>query len=115
VITVADPTKIDYQTSAPGHTYSVTVESSDGTLFSSPTTFSIAVVDAPPTTPTDSDLTANTVTEFAAAGTAVGVTASSADLDGLPITYSLTGDTSGGGFTINSATRRRHRRRSHQA
>ncbi|MDT9071179.1 cadherin repeat domain-containing protein, partial [Escherichia coli] len=38
------------------------------------------------------------------AGTAVGVTASSTDVNGPAVTYSLTGDTSGGGFTINAAT-----------
>ncbi len=42
--------------------------------------------------------------EGAAAGSTVGVTASSTDVNGPPVTYSLTGDTSGGGFTINAAT-----------
>ena len=37
-------------------------------------------------------------------GTTVGVTASSTDVNGPAVTYSLTGDTSGGGFTINAAT-----------
>ena len=37
-------------------------------------------------------------------GTYVGVTASSTDVNGPAVTYSLVGDTSGGGFTINAAT-----------
>ncbi len=37
-------------------------------------------------------------------GATVGVTASSTDVNGPAVTYSLIGDTSGGGFTINAAT-----------
>ena len=37
-------------------------------------------------------------------GTHVGVTASSTDVNGPAVTYSLIGDTSGGGFTIDPAT-----------
>src|SRR6185295_16850436 len=55
-------------------------------------------------TPVDSNAAANTVLEGAANGTAVGVTASSTDVNGGAVTYSLTGDTSGGGFTINATT-----------
>jgi large repetitive protein len=102
VVTVADSTKIDYE-SAPGHAYTVTAQASDGTDVSSQT-FTIGVTDAPPSTPVDSDATADTVVEGAAAGTTVGITASSTDVNGPPVTYSLVGDTSGGGFTINSAT-----------
>ncbi|KJC39075.1 hypothetical protein UP09_24605 [Bradyrhizobium sp. LTSP885] len=102
VVTVADPTKIDYET-APGHAYTVTAQASDGTLTNSQT-FTIAVSDVAPSTPVDSDATANAVTEGAANGTTVGVTAHSTDVNGPPVTYSLVGDTSGGGFTINAAT-----------
>jgi hypothetical protein len=56
------------------------------------------------TTPVDTDSGTNTVLENAAANTAVGITASAHDIIGLPITYSLIGDNSGGGFQINSAT-----------
>src|SRR6185369_8310052 len=42
--------------------------------------------------------------EGAANGTTVGVTAFSTDINGPPVTYSLTGDTSGGGFTIDATT-----------
>jgi VCBS repeat-containing protein len=102
VVTVADATKIDYETAA-GHAYTVTAQASDGTLTSSQT-FSIAVTDVAPSTPVDSNAAANTVAEGAANGSTIGVTASSTDVNGPAVTYSLTGDTSGGGFTINAAT-----------
>ncbi|MGY4474688.1 cadherin domain-containing protein [Bradyrhizobium sp. USDA 3364] len=103
VITVADPTKLDYEASGPGHSYTVTAQASDGTLTSSQT-FTIAVTDAPPSAPVDSDATVNAVAEGAAAGSTVGVTASAVDPNGPPVTYALIGDTSGGGFTINATT-----------
>jgi hypothetical protein len=48
VVTVADPTKINYATSGPTHAYTVTVVASDGTLTSSQS-FSIAVTPGPAT------------------------------------------------------------------
>src|SRR6185437_8456371 len=67
VVTVADATKIDYE-SAPGHSYSITVQASDGTLTSSQS-FTIAVTDVAPSTPTDSDgTTGGTISEGAANG-----------------------------------------------
>ena len=103
VITVADPTKIDFESSGAGHSYTVIAQVSDGTDVSSQT-FTIGVTDAPPSTPVDADAAANSVVEGAANGTTVGVTASSTDVNGPAVTYSLTGDTSGGGFTINATT-----------
>ena len=103
VVTVADPTKIDFESSGAGHAYTVTVQASDGTLTSSQT-FTIAVTDVAPSTPVDANAAANTVVEGAANGSTVGITASSTDVNGPAVTYSLTGDTSGGGFTINAAT-----------
>ena len=113
VITVADPAKLDFESSGPSHAYTVTVVASDGVLINSQS-FTINVTDAPPSTPVDSDGAANTVVEGAANGSTVGITASSTDVNGPAVTYSLTGDTSGGGFTINRRDRRRHRRRFHQ-
>ena len=78
-------------------------QASDGTDMSSQT-FTIGVTDAPPSAPVDADAAANSVVEGAANGTTVGVTASSTDVNGPAVTYSLTGDTSGGGFTINATT-----------
>ncbi|TYL84331.1 VCBS domain-containing protein [Bradyrhizobium cytisi] len=104
VVTVADPTKIDYETAA-GHAYSVTVQASDGHGGTSSQAFAIAIADAPPTTPADADAaSANSVVEGAPAGTYAGVTASATDVNGPGVTYSLIGDTSGGGFTIDPAT-----------
>src|SRR6202012_3710362 len=103
VITVNDPTKIDFESTGPGHTYTETVTASDGTLTSSQT-FTIAVTDVAPSVPVDSDAATNHVAEGAAAGTTVGVTASSTDVNGPAVTYSLTGDTSGGGFKIDPTT-----------
>jgi VCBS repeat-containing protein len=102
VITVADSTKINYET-APGHAYTVTATASDGTITNSQT-FTIAVSDVAPSAPVDSDGATNTVAEGAANGSAVGVTAFSTDVNGPGVTYSLVGDTSNGGFTINSTT-----------
>ncbi len=67
-------------------------------------TFTIDVTDAPPSTPVDSDGAANQVAVSAPNGTYVGVTASSTDVNGPAVTYSLTGDTSGGGFTVDPST-----------
>src|SRR4029078_5766231 len=47
---------------------------------------------------------ANTIAEGAANGSTVGVTAFSTDVNRPAVTYSLIGDPSGGGFTINSST-----------
>ncbi len=102
VVTVANSSKIDFETAA-SHAYTVTAQASDGTLSSSQT-FTIAVNDVAPSTPVDSDAAANSIAEGAANGSTVGVTASSTDVNGPAVTYSLVGDTSGGGFTINAAT-----------
>jgi hypothetical protein len=56
------------------------------------------------TTPVDTNAAANSVAEGAAVNTPVSITASAHDIIGLPITYSLTGDTSGGGFKIDPST-----------
>ena len=103
IVTVADPSKIDFE-SAPGHFYTITVRATKNNNFSSEQTFTISVNDVAPSTPVDSNAGGNTVLEGAANGTAVGVTASSTDVNGGAVTYSLTGDTSGGGFTINATT-----------
>jgi hypothetical protein len=103
VVTVADPSKIDFE-SAPGHVYTITVLASKNNNFSEQQTFTISVNDVAPSAPVDSNPAANTVLEGAANGTTVGVTASSTDVNGGAVTYSLIGDTSGGGFTVNATT-----------
>ena len=79
------------------------MQASDGTLTSSQD-FTIAVTDVAPTAPVDSKAAANSVAEGAANGSTVGVTASSTDVNGRAVTYSLIGDNSGGGFTIDATT-----------
>ncbi|NEV00908.1 hypothetical protein [Bradyrhizobium uaiense] len=100
VVSVADPTKVNYVTS-PGHAYTITVQASDGIATSSQS-FVIGVTDVAPSTPVDSNAAANKVAEGSAAGTLVGITASAADMNA--VTYTLTGDTSGGGFKIDPNT-----------
>jgi hypothetical protein len=56
VVTVADCTKIDFETS--GGSYTVTAQASDGTLASSQA-FVIGVTDVAPSTPVDSNGAAN--------------------------------------------------------
>ncbi|MCC8954085.1 cadherin repeat domain-containing protein [Bradyrhizobium sp. Pear77] len=100
VVSVADPTKVNYVTS-PGHAYTITVQASDGIATSSQS-FTIGVTDVAPSTPVDSNAAPNKVAEGSAAGTLVGITASAADMNA--VTYTLTGDTSGGGFKIDPNT-----------
>ncbi|WP_193395228.1 cadherin repeat domain-containing protein, partial [Bradyrhizobium pachyrhizi] len=103
VITVADLTKIDYESSGPTHSYTVTAQASDGALASSQS-FTIAVNDAAPSTPADADAGTNSIAEGAANGSTVGITAAATDVNGPAVTWSLIGDTSGGGFTIDATT-----------
>src|ERR1700704_2973001 len=51
--------------------------------------------------PTDTNGAPDTVAEGAAANTTVGITAHATSILGFPVTYSLTADSSGGGFQIN--------------
>src|ERR1700710_2503709 len=85
VVTVADPSKIDFE-SAPlvsgVHAYTITVLATKNNNFSAEQTFVITVNDVAPSAPVDSNAAANTVLEGAATGTAVGVTASSTDVNG---------------------------------
>src|SRR5439155_3891717 len=72
--------------------------------FTQTQTFSVAIADVAPITPADTNSSANIVVEGAAVGTVAGVTASSSDVNGGAVTYSLIADSSGGGFAINSTT-----------
>src|ERR1700709_1073107 len=66
VVTVADPSKIDFE-SAPiidgFHTYTITVLATKNNNFSSEQTFKTRVSDVPPSAPADSNAAANTVVE----------------------------------------------------
>jgi T5SS/PEP-CTERM-associated repeat protein len=101
VVTVADGSKLDYETS---QSHQITVQASDG-VNSSQQTFTIAIddVNEPPSAPADANAAANHVAENAANGTLVGITAVASDPEGHAITYSLTDD-AGGRFAIDANT-----------
>ena len=105
VVTVANNTLLDYETTT-SHNITVRATSSDTStntagftinLTDDNTEFSISAV-------SDSDATANEVSESAANGTVVGVTALATDGDATDtITYSLDDD-AGGRFAINATS-----------
>src|SRR3954451_1197274 len=100
IVTVAHGAAIDFET-AVGHAYGITVQATSGAL-STTQTFSIGVTDVAPSAPSDSNGSANSVFEMAANGTAVGITAASADPGTGPTpTFSLT-DSAGGRFAIDA-------------
>ncbi|PLK49628.1 cadherin domain-containing protein [Uliginosibacterium sp. TH139] len=105
VVTLANASLLDYE-SASSHFVSVLVSSADGS--SSTRAFVITVADADEfdVSPlTDTDARANSLTENAANGTAVGITASASDADGSnnAITYTLSND-AGGRFAIDATS-----------
>lgn len=91
---------INYETAS---SYKVTVLVTDPGHQTYTQDITIAVTDVAPTTPADTNVADNKVAEGSAAGTAVGITASSTDPGGGPITYTLTDD-AGGLFQINPTT-----------
>src|SRR5206468_775031 len=79
VVTVANASLLDYET-ATSHIPSATLFRSSGAFTAQ--TFSIAVTDVAPTQPTDGNAATNTVSEGAATGDLVGITAASSDVNG---------------------------------
>jgi VCBS repeat-containing protein len=103
VVSVGDASLIDYE-SNPSHTTTITVQASDGQGGVITTDFVINVTDRAPSVPVDSNgATGGSVSEGAVNGATVGITASSSDVNGGAVTYSL-GDDAGGRFTIDPAT-----------
>jgi Ca2+-binding RTX toxin-like protein len=105
VVTVADTSLLDFET-ATSHTVTVQATSTDGST--STETFTINLTDdtleAAVGPVTDSDGTANTISESVANGSAVGLTGLATDADATDtVTYSLT-DNAGGRFTIDTNT-----------
>lgn len=82
-ITLSGP--VDFETQA---SYTLNVRASDGTA-SSTADFVIAVTNATPASPSDSDDSANSLAEDAPAGTYAGITLSSSDPNGGTVTYSI--------------------------
>src|SRR4051812_45200285 len=104
VVTVANAALVDFETSGGSHSYTITVRATAGALSSATQDFTIAVNNVAPTTPADSNGAVNSVIEGAAVNTTVGITASSTDINGPAVSFSLVGDTSSGGFKIDSST-----------
>lgn len=98
-VTIADASLLDHDTAT---SHQITVRASDG-MGSADTTFTIEVTNAPPITPVDADATGNAVSEGAANGVLVGVTALASEAKTGAVTYSLTDD-AGGRFAIDAAT-----------
>jgi VCBS repeat-containing protein len=104
VISVADHTKVDFESSGVTHSYDVLVTASTvGGTATSTHVYTINVTDVAPPQPDDTDTDANTVIEGATATTTVGITALSEDINGGAASYSLTND-AGGLFTIDSSS-----------
>ena len=101
VVTVADPSKVNYETSA--GSISLTIAVSDGALGKT-ASFSLAVTNTAPPAPVDADAAASSVAEKAPAGTPVGLTVFADDPGGGPLQYSITADSSSGGFQIDALT-----------
>ncbi|TPE50538.1 retention module-containing protein, partial [Maribrevibacterium harenarium] len=105
VVTVADNTKLDYESdTAP--TIEITATSTDGS--SSKATFTINLTDDTSesgiSAVKDSDADVNTISESAANGTEVQITGLATDADATDeVTYSLTNDYNGA-FTIDATT-----------
>src|SRR5262249_41277110 len=100
IVTVANGSLLDYETAT---SHDISIKAVDPSGASSTQTFTIGVADIAPSTPTDGDLTATSIVEGTANGTAVGLTASSMDVNGGTVTYSLT-DSAGGRFAIDPST-----------
>jgi Ca2+-binding RTX toxin-like protein len=101
VVTVADASLIDHDAVA---AHQIIVRASDGTTnAATDTTFTIDVTNAAPTTPADADAAANSVSEGAADGALVGITASAIEAKTGTVAYSLSDDV-GGRFAIDATT-----------
>ncbi len=105
VVTVLDGSLLDFET-ASSHEITVVATSADGSTNSQ--SFTILVGDVsefPVGAVTDQNASLNHVTENAATGTVVGITAQASDPDGSnnTVTYSLS-DNAGGRFTIDATT-----------
>ncbi|MBL9035860.1 MAG: cadherin domain-containing protein, partial [Rhodospirillaceae bacterium] len=103
VVTVADGSLLNFETDS-SHQITVQASSSGGLASTQDFTINVTNVNEPPGTSVDGNGAANQVAENAAAGTAVGITASASDPDsGDVVTYSLIDD-AGGRFVIDANT-----------
>ncbi|WP_456784475.1 cadherin domain-containing protein [Bradyrhizobium sp. USDA 4516] len=100
VVTVANASLLDFETAT---SHNITVKAADASGAFTTQTFSIAVTDVAPTQPVDGNNATNTVSEGAANGDLVGITATSSDVNGGTVTFSLSDD-AGGRFAIDAST-----------
>ena len=102
-VSAAGATGIDYE-SAPLHAYTITVQAQDAQGSTSSQSFSINVGNVASTQAVDGNgPTGGTVAEAAANGDAVGITASSTDINGGIVTYNLF-DNANGRFAIDGTS-----------
>lgn len=101
LVTVADGSLIDYESSPAG--YVIRVRARDPFNEGAEADFTIAISNVPPSTPVDLDASPNLIFDTSTVGARVGVTAAASDTLGGSITYSLA-DSAGGLFAIDPAT-----------
>ena len=104
VVTVSatGATAIDFEGS--GGSYAITIRATDGAGAFTDQGFSVTVNDVAPTQPVDAAApTGGTVQEGAPNGTAVGIDATSTDVNGGTVTYTITAGNVDGAFAIDSA------------
>jgi hypothetical protein len=105
VVTVADSSRLDFE-AATSHTITVRATSSDGSISDQAFTIHLTDVNEHAVSAiSDTNASANQVTENAANGSLVGITAHAVDADGTnnAVAYTLSQD-AGGRFTIDAAT-----------
>jgi len=100
LVTVANGSLIDYETATE---HMIVVEARDAGGATATASFTIDVANKAPTVPDDLDAASDQVVENAANGTAVGVAAFAADVNGGAVAYSLLND-AGNRFAIDAAT-----------
>src|SRR5204862_81014 len=83
--------------------HDITVKAADASGAFTTQTFTIDVTDVAPTTPVDGNAGANTVSEGASNGALVGITATSSDIHGGTVTFTLS-DSAGGRFAIDGSS-----------
>ncbi|MBI1373590.1 MAG: tandem-95 repeat protein, partial [Phycisphaera sp.] len=100
VVTVLDGSLIDFDAE---DSHDIVVRASDPAGLYDEMSFTIAVTNVAPSTPTDTNGAVNAVSEGSPNGVSVGLTASSSDPSGGTINYTLVDD-AGGRFKINRST-----------
>jgi Ca2+-binding RTX toxin-like protein len=85
-------TAFNYETGPTTYSLALRVTDGGGLISNQSLTINIQNVNEAPSTITDSNVAANTLTEGAAAGTSTGITLFSTDPEGAALTYSITSD-----------------------